>query len=233
MVAPLFRFVGIGVEGADGETILHDVDLDIADGGITGIAGPSGAGKSTLLRLCNRLSVPSVGRVELRGDDVDGLDPLVLRRRVGMVFQRPTLVVGTVRDNLCLATPAGVHGTDGDGHLSETLDRVGLGARFLDRDGGELSGGEAQRACLARTLLTRPEVLLMDEPTSALDLAGTTGLERLGRELADAGHTVVWVAHDLGQLRRIADHRVVLVDGTRADPAATRTYLDGDRGGRG
>lgn len=219
---PLIRFVGIGVEGGGGETLLHDVDLDITDGGITGIAGPSGAGKSTLLRLCNRLSVPSTGRVELHGVDVAELDPLALRRRVGMVFQRPTLIAGTVRDNLCVGAPAST-----DDELRRILDRVGLGPSFLGRNGDELSGGEAQRACLARTLLTGPDVLLMDEPTSALDAAGAAALERLARDLAEGDHTVIWVAHDLAQLRRLADDRVVLVDGTVADAATSRAYLAG------
>jgi putative ABC transport system ATP-binding protein len=96
----------------------------------------------------------------------------------------------------------------------------------LDQAADDLSGGEAQRMCLARTLLTDPDVLLMDEPTSALDPTNRRAIERLTRRLADAGLPVVWVTHDLGQLQRLADHVVVLVDGTLADEAQTAAFLD-------
>ena len=90
---------------AEGATILDHVSASVPASGITVLAGPSGAGKTTLLRLCNRLEVPSSGRVLFHGDDVAGLDPLSHRRRVGMVFQRPTLFPGTIRDNLAVADP--------------------------------------------------------------------------------------------------------------------------------
>jgi len=188
---------------------------------VTVVAGPSGAGKSTLLRLCNRLEVPTAGRVRFRGDDVAGLDPLHLRRRVGMVFQRPTPFAGTVRDNLLVAEPG----------LSETgaaaaLERAELDTGFLDRPAHELSGGEAQRLCLARTLVTGPEVLLMDEPTSALDPQATAALEHLGRSCADDDVPVVWVTHDLDQMRRLADRVMVLVDGRIAHAGALATLDD-------
>ncbi|MGZ8753179.1 MAG: ATP-binding cassette domain-containing protein, partial [Acidimicrobiia bacterium] len=117
------------LDGATGE---------VPDRGVTVLVGPSGSGKSTLLRCCNRLEAPDAGTVRFRDGDVAGLDPLVLRRRVGMVFQRPTPFAGTVRDNLRVAEPA----------LSEraselALERVGLDRSFLDRDARALSGGEA------------------------------------------------------------------------------------------
>ena len=170
--------------------------------------GPSGAGKSTLLRLCDRLEIPSRGRVVFRGDDVAGLDPLRLRRRVGLVAQRPTPFAGTVADNLRVAQPdLSPDETDG------VLRRVGLGPEFAPRPAHELSGGEAQRVCLARTLLTSPEVLLMDEPTSSLDPRARRALEDLARGEADSGVPVVWVSHDLAQVERIADHVVIVVAG--------------------
>jgi putative ABC transport system ATP-binding protein len=176
--------------------------------GVTVVAGPSGAGKTTLLRLCNRLERTTSGRVRFRGEDVADLDPLRLRRRVGMVFQRPTPFPGTVRDNLRVAVPALTEPEAG-----AVLGRVGLGAGHLDRPATELSGGEAQRVCLARALVLEPEVLLMDEPTSSLDPPARLGLERLGRELADGGVPVLWVTHDLAQMRRLADHLLVLAAG--------------------
>jgi putative ABC transport system ATP-binding protein len=192
-----------------GVCILDEVTTEVPQGGVTVVTGPSGAGKSTLLRLCNRLEVPTSGTVRFNGDDVDGIDPLWLRRRVGMVFQRPTLFGGTVRDNLLVALPDGADAT-----FEDALERAGLTASFLDRDGGELSGGEAQRACLARTLVTAPEVLLMDEPTSSLDDANTRLLERHTCSLTSDGVTVVWVTHDVAQADRIGEHAIAL-DGGR------------------
>lgn len=203
----LFRLRDVAVNGSAGP-ILRDVTLDIPEGGITVVAGPSGAGKSTLLRLLNRLEVPSEGSIEFRSRDLAEIDPLELRRRVGMVFQRPTLFGGTVRDNLRVAAPG-----LGEDVYARALARAELPASFLDRDAGELSGGEAQRACLARTLVTGPEVLLMDEPTSALDARPRHALEQVARHLAADGIPVVWVTHQLDQLRRIGDHVVVLSRG--------------------
>lgn len=202
-------------------TVLDHVTASVDDGGsITCLLGPSGAGKSTLLRLCNRLEVPTSGCIRYRGTDLADRDPLQLRREVGMVFQRPTLFPGTVRDNLRVARPDG----DDEGDAL-ALERARLSPVFLDREADELSGGEAQRACLARTLVTEPEVLLMDEPTSALDPTATRGLEELARRLADDGMPIVWVTHDLAQADRIADRRLVLVAGRIADPHQVEHYL--------
>ena len=210
MVPPevdLFAFEGVRLV-VGGTTVLDGVDARISDQGLTAIVGPSGSGKSTLLRLCNRLEVPTEGHVHFRGDDVATLDPLALRRRVGMVFQRPTLFPGTVADNLDVARPGLSEDEAGD-----ALHRAGLDRSFLDRTGDDLSGGEAQRACLARTLVTEPEVLLMDEPTSALDGENTRVLERLGADLADSGVPVLWVTHDPHQVDRIADRCLVMAAG--------------------
>jgi len=185
-----------------------DATGDVPEGGVTVIVGPSGSGKSTLLRCCNRLEVPDRGTVRFRGSDVTTLDPLTLRRRVGMVFQRPTPFAGTVRDNLQIAEPAL---TDHAAVLA--LERVGLAPPFLDRDARELSGGEAQRICLARTLVTRPEVVLMDEVTSSVDPAARLALEGLASGLAAVDVPVVWVTHDLDQMRRVADHVLVVIGG--------------------
>jgi putative ABC transport system ATP-binding protein len=216
----LFEFDDVVVRFGD-DIVLDNVTASIADGGaITCLLGASGAGKSTLLRLCNRLEVPTSGEVRFRGRPLAELDPLQLRRTVGMVFQRPTLFAGTVRDNLLVAEPA----ADQDA-LVDALRRARLPPTFLDRDGDSLSGGEAQRACLARTLITEPEVLLMDEPTSSLDPTATKALEELGRALADAGMPVLWVTHDLQQADRIADRRIVLVRGRVADEHQVDHYL--------
>jgi putative ABC transport system ATP-binding protein len=223
---PLFELAGVSL-AIDGVTILDDVTLEVPDAGITVLVGPSGAGKSMLLRLLNRLEVPSAGQVRFRGEPLDALDPLALRRRVGMVFQRPAPFPGTVRDNLLVADPGA-----GDGDLREALAAARLDARYLDRDADELSGGEAQRMCLARTLVTRPEALLMDEPTSALDPDARRGLERTARRLADDGRPLVWVTHDLEQADALADELLVLIAG-RLAPAADRERFLAGAGDRG
>lgn len=217
---PLFEFERVEVVPGPGPPVLAVDHLRIPDAGITVVIGPSGAGKSTLLRLCNRLEAATSGRVRYRGDDVTACDPLVLRRRVGMVFQRPTLFAGTVADNMAVADPGA-----GEDACRAVLDRVGLVPTFLARTADDLSGGEAQRACLARTLLTEPDVLLMDEPTSSLDPSATRVLERLVTSLAADGVPVLWVTHDLAQAERIADRMVVLVGGHVAAGAQARAYL--------
>ena len=207
----LFDFEGVRVE-FDGRTILDVERLSIADHGITVLAGPSGAGKSTLLRLCNRLEAPAAGTLRYRGRDLATLDPLSHRRQVGMVFQRPATFPGTVRQNLLVAC------RESDDELfASVLERSGLDRSFLARRADDLSGGEAQRMCLARTLATRPEVLLLDEPTSALDPAAARLLETLATNLASEGVPMVWVSHDEAQAHRIADEMVVLVDGRVAE----------------
>ncbi|QBI18461.1 ATP-binding cassette domain-containing protein [Egibacter rhizosphaerae] len=203
----MFTFHHVNVE-RDGTAVLTDVCAQVPASGITVVIGPSGAGKSTLLRLCNRLDVPTTGTVTYRGADLAGLDPLELRRRVGMVFQTPTPFAGTVRDNLVVAAPAG-----DDDRFAAALTAAALDPALLDRDADSLSGGEAQRACLARTLVADCEALLLDEPTSALDAAPKHAFERLAVDLAARGTPMLWVTHELAQLQRIADGVLALVDG--------------------
>ena len=218
----LFSFESV-IVGPEGARRLRGLDAQLPAGGLTVIAGPSGSGKSTLLRLCNRLEVPSEGTVLHRGTDVTERDPLELRREVAMVFQRPVTFAGTVLDNLREADAA----CDAE-RGAELLERAGLDASFLERDAGELSGGEAQRACLARALATGPRVMLMDEPTSALDAKASGVLERLARQLVDDGTPVVWVTHSEEQMRRLADH-VLLIEAGRADRSGSAEEVLGGR----
>ena len=223
--APLFELEGVSLE-IDGRPILRDVSLAVSDDGITVLLGPSGAGKTMILRLLNRLEVPTAGVVRFRGESVASIDPLALRRRVGMVFQRPAPFPGTVRDNLRVADPVAA-----DDALLAALGGAGLPPAFLDRSADDLSGGESQRMCLARTLVTRPEVLLMDEPTSALDPDARHRLERTARDLAAEGRPVVWVTHDLDQADRLADDVLVVIDGRVASAAERDRFLKEDDGG--
>lgn len=207
----LFSFEDVVVDRS-GVRALDGLTATVPAGGVTALFGPSGSGKSTMLRLCNRLEIPTTGRVLFLGDDVAQQDPLRLRRRVGMCFQRPTPFPGTVGDNLRVADPEA-----SDSAMQAALDQVALSGSWLGRDATALSGGEAQRMCLARTLITRPEVLLLDEPTSAVDADAARVIERAVRDLADAGVTAVWVSHDAAQVKRVADHMLRIDHGRSHD----------------
>jgi putative ABC transport system ATP-binding protein len=220
---PLFAFEAVSVGPAEARR-LHDLDARLPPAGLTVVGGPSGSGKSTLLRLCNRLEVPSEGVVRHRGQDVAQRDPLKLRREVAMVFQRPVTFAGTVLDNLREAEKA-----CDDERGAELLERVGLPVSFLHRDAGDLSGGEAQRACLARSLATDPRVMLMDEPTSALDAKAAAVLERLAQQLVADGVPVVWVTHSQEQMRRLGDF-VLLLEAGRVDRSGSAQEVLGDGG---
>src|SRR5215203_2744101 len=193
-----------------GTEILAGVDALVPDGEITAVVGPSGAGKSTLLRAINRLIEPSSGEVYLDGVPTSGLDPLQLRRRVGMVFQIPVLFGGSVEEAVLYG--ARLSGKDADpGRL---LEMVGLDASLAGRDPQALSVGQQQRVSVARALALEPEALLLDEPTSALDEAARRRIEELVRDLNDRlGLTMVFVSHDLAQVGHVADQVVVLADG--------------------
>ena len=211
--AVAFEFERLAVLRA-GRRVLDEITATIPAAGITVVAGPSGAGKTTLLRLCNRLEIPDEGTVSYRGQPLDELDPLTLRRRVGMVFQRPTPFPGSVADNLAVAHPEAT-----TGELSTALTRVALDSGLLGQDARSLSGGELQRMCLARTLVTRPETLLLDEPTSALDARPKQVFENTARDLAGQGITIIWVTHDDAQAARVADRIYQLRQGHLARAA--------------
>lgn len=185
--------------------VLSAVTAEIPARRCTAVVGPSGSGKSTLLRVLTRLIEPTSGHVLLDGTPIEELDVLALRRRVGLVAQRPVLVTERVDAELRLGCP----GLSRSGVL-ELLSAVGLPASFAGRRTGALSGGEAQRVCLARSLAVEPEVLMLDEPTSALDGVTAAVIAELARARVAAGGTVVFVSHDLGVVRSIADHALVL-----------------------
>ncbi len=184
------------------------MSVDLPDEGITVVVGPSGSGKSTLLRLLNRLDDPLSGEITWRGESLMAMNPAHLRRQVGTIFQRAPLFAGTVLDNFLVADPD--IDLDRGRHV---LEHVGLAPELLQRDADTLSGGEAQRMCVARALLTRPLALLADEPTAALDVDARHAIEGLARQLADEGIAVIWVSHDTDQVRRLADHALAIVDG--------------------
>jgi putative ABC transport system ATP-binding protein len=193
--------------------IVNDISLDVQRAELLGIVGASGSGKSSFLRLLNRLDEPTSGAVFLEGQDYRQFSPRELRRRVGMVTQRPFLFPGNVASNLRFG-PLQRGETLSDSAVSELLERVGLPG-FATRDVTNLSGGEQQRVSLARAMANRPEVLLLDEPTSALDEHAKLGIEELICNLVhQTSLTCVLVTHDRDQARRTCD-RVALLEAGR------------------
>jgi ABC-type methionine transport system ATPase subunit len=193
-------------------------------GVITAIVGPSGAGKSTLLRAINRLIEPAAGEVYLDGEPTSGMDPLDLRRRVGMVFQLPALFGATVEE----ATLYGARLAGKDADAGRLLEMVGLDTSFKEKAPQALSVGEQQRVSIARALALGPEALLMDEPTSALDEAARRRIEDLIRELnASLGLTLVVVSHDLDQVERVADRVVFLAAGRSEGEWSREEFFSG------
>jgi phosphate transport system ATP-binding protein len=200
------------------KTILTDIDMKVPPQRVTAIIGPSGSGKSTLLRCINRMHelVPgsgTTGKILLDGDDVyaPGIDAVDVRRKIGMVFQKPNPFPHmTIRDNVV----AGLK-LDGvrDKNRLDAVARKSLESAFLwdevkdelSRSGARLSGGQQQRLCIARAVAVEPEVLLMDEPCSALDPIATSKIEELIVKLKER-YTVLIVTHNLQQAARVADY---------------------------
>ena len=188
--------------------MLRGVDARFEAGRVAAVVGPSGAGKTSLLRCLNRLDEPDDGTVYLDGEDVRSISPTDLRKRVGMVFQTPTLFEGGVKANLRY----GLDDVD-EADLRWALEEAGLKEDFLRRDSSALSVGQAQRVCIARCLVRKPEVLLMDEPTSALDKDAAARIESLIVSLAEHGFTIVLVTHNLNQAQRVAHQALLMVNG--------------------
>lgn len=209
---PVLEMKDLGRE-ADGKILVADIDLVVMPGEVLAITGPSGAGKTTLLRLLNRLDEPTQGTVLLDGEDYRRVEVSSLRRRVGMLLQQAYLFPGTVADNLRFGPLQQGRRLD-DAVVSELLESVGLPS-FAETDISVLSGGEAQRVSLARTLANDPCILLLDEATSSLDEANRRGIEALILEIIQqTGMSCVMVTHDLQQAARMAD-RVLLMEDSR------------------
>jgi putative ABC transport system ATP-binding protein len=191
---------------AEGVAIVDDVSIEVFRGELLGIVGASGSGKSSLLRLLNRLDEPTSGSVYLEGVNYKTIPPRDLRRRLGMVTQRPFLFPGTVASNLQYGPQQRGQALP-DEAIHTLLRQVGMEG-FAERDVAKLSGGEQQRVSLARALANQPEILLLDEPTSALDEDAKSEVEQCIHELAMAtARTFILVTHDREQARRIC-HRV-------------------------
>ena len=208
---PLLRAKNLGYQ-IDGKTLLTDINFEISNGERVSIFGPSGAGKSTLIRLLNRLDEPTSGTVYLEGLDYRQIPPRSLRRRLGMVMQQPNLFPGTVAENIRFGPT--VHGkTLDDEKIEDLLSGVDLDG-YMSRDISKLSGGEAQRVNLARTLANQPEILLLDEPTSSLDQAARQEVEETIMTILNTKDvTCILVSHDQDQVKRLTERVLLLEDG--------------------
>ena len=195
---------------AGGRHLIDGLELTLRAGPLTVIMGPNGAGKSLLLRLLHGLIAPSAGEIRWHGASGSEGAGEAVRGRQAMVFQRPVLLRRSVRANLDFALH--VRGRANAARRDELLRHVGLLQRAR-QPARLLSGGEQQRLTLARALATEPEVLFLDEPTASLDPSATAAIEGLVRQAHAAGTKIVFVTHDLGQARRLADEVVFLNHG--------------------
>lgn len=200
-----------------GKQALFDVSLEIEKNNVTSLIGPSGCGKSTFLRCLNRMNdtieqCHVTGEILLEGHDIyaPGVDVVLLREKVGMVFQKPNPFPKSIYDNVAYGPK--IHGLarnkqDMDEIVESSLVKAGLWKEVKDRlnePGTSLSGGQQQRLCIARTIAVNPEVVLMDEPCSALDPIATAIIEDLIDELK-SNFTIVIVTHSMQQAARISD----------------------------
>lgn len=220
---PILRAERLG-RRADGRTLVEDVSFSLHVGDVLAVVGPSGAGKTSLVRLLNRLDEPTSGTVYLDSRDYREIPPRELRRRVGLVLQRPHLFAGTVAENLAYG-PGQRGQTLSSREVEWRLGQVGLPG-FGERDAARLSEGEAQRVSLARTLANGPDVLVLDEPTAALDEGSREEVERTIRGVIEgAGLTCLLVTHDRDQARRLASRALLMREGRAVRVGATEEVV--------
>lgn len=208
--------------------LLKEVSLAVRLGMIHALLGPSGSGKSTLLYAINRLRPIQHGEITLEGKDIRQINVFELRRRIGLVMQKPIFFPGTVGENILygprLWTKDNVTLVD----PKHYLELVQLDPDWVSRDPNTLSGGQQQRVSLARTLANNPEVLLLDEPTSALDAQASEHLESLITSLCHERElTVIWVTHDIHQAERIAQDVTLLYCGRAVEHGPANRFFAG------
>ncbi len=220
---------------------IYDVSLDIANNEVIAMIGPSGCGKSTFLRCLNRMndSIPTcrvTGEMSLDGEDLygAGLDPVLLRARVGMVFQKPNPFAKSIYDNVAYGPR--IHGlasnrAELDDIVISSLQKAGLHEEVQDRldaPGTSLSGGQQQRLCIARTIAVSPEVILMDEPCSALDPIATARIEELIDELRE-NYAIAIVTHSMQQAARVSQRTAYFHLGKLVEVGSTNNIFTNPR----
>lgn len=214
---------------------LKNINMNIKKNEITALIGPSGCGKSTFLRILNRMNdlegdVTVKGKILLEGEDIYAdMEPIVLRHRVGMVFQQPNPFPQSLYDNVAFGPRLqGIKkASELDEIVEKSLTQASLWNEVKDRlhkSAISLSGGQQQRLCIARTLATRPDVILMDEPTSALDPISTAKIEELASELKE-DYTIVIVTHNMQQAARISDKTAFFLMGDLVEYNKTKTIF--------
>ena len=210
---------------------LKGVHMEVRPRRITAIIGPSGCGKSTLIRCFNRMNelIPGArisGEVLYHGESIyaPGVDPVVVRRRVGMVFQRPNPFPKSIYDNVAFGAKINGYKGDVDGLVEQSLRRAALWDEVknkLKKSALDLSGGQQQRLCIARAIAVEPDVILMDEPASALDPIATTHIEDLMQELKEH-YSIIIVTHNMQQAARVSDETAFLY--TEVDEATSARW---------
>ena len=233
---PKMRTENVNVFYADKQAI-YDVNLDIGNNEVIAMIGPSGCGKSTFLRCLNRMNdtIPScrvTGNMTLDGEDLYGadLDPVLLRARVGMVFQKPNPFAKSIYDNVAYGPR--IHGlasnrAELDDIVMDSLKKAGLLEEVKDRldaPGTSLSGGQQQRLCIARSIAVSPEVILMDEPCSALDPIATAKIEELISELSE-NFAIAIVTHSMQQAARVSQRTAYFHLGKLVEVCDTNTVF--------
>ena len=222
---------------------LFDINMKVQQGLVTALIGPSGCGKSTLLRCLNRMNdlidnVKVSGRIKVGDDDIyaRGVDVIALRKRMGMVFQKPNPFAMSIFDNV--AYPMRVDGVTDRAILEETCERALRGAALwneakdrLKESALGLSGGQQQRLCIARAIAADPEILLMDEPCSALDPIATARIEELIDELKGT-YTMIIVTHNMQQAARVSDNTAFMYLGRLIEYGDTATVFHVPKAGR-
>lgn len=210
---------------------LYDVSLDFQQHRVTALIGPSGCGKSTLLRCLNRMNdlIPGIraeGNVFFHGKNIydRDVDPVEIRRRVGMVFQKPNPFPKTVYENIAWGARINGYSGDFDELVETSLKRTALWNEVKDKlkqNALSLSGGQQQRLCIARAIAVEPDVILMDEPTSALDPISTAKIEDLMDELKQR-FTIIIVTHNMQQAGRVSDQTAFFLNGYIVEAGETR-----------
>jgi phosphate transport system ATP-binding protein len=217
---------------------VRNVTLPIRENEITALIGPSGCGKTTVLRCLNRMNdlVPEArveGKILYHGVDLydDKVDPVEVRRRVGMVFQKPNPFPKSIHDNVAFGPKIAGYKGNMDELVEESLRKAALWDEVKDKlkaSAMALSGGQQQRLCIARAIATRPDVILMDEPCSALDPIATQRIEDLMQELV-ADYTIVIVTHNMQQAARVSDRTAFFTVEVKEDGHRTGMVVEFDR----